>query len=546
MSREYNDYDFQSFEDIYSDSNKRNAERNASHGRIGGNASDRNARRRNDAYSRNVSDPYAEHGQERHFREERNSQPYGEHRREKRSSSGGRHAKTHRYKKGMRRSVRRALIISAALLIVFILIMGIIAIAGGFSGVGDVGDLTISEIADNSLVLSWQKVDNAKGYRIYYRESGSKEDTEYETVNDPDTLSLTVSGLDQATEYVFTVAAFNDKGEGEKKVSSDETFTLPQAPAIFDLSSPETGVIHVEWESNPKCDGYVVEYHQSGESDYSSYQVDDRDTASADLSDLDIGETYGVRVYAFVNDNGKKVNGQAGEEQTIEVAQEEADAAPKAETPKLDSGIDPEKPMIAFSFDDGPTGSKSCDRILDILEENNVKATFFMVGWYASQNPDNVKRKADLGMELGNHTWDHTHYSDEVTTDDIRRCSDMIYELTGQYPTAFRSPGGMTTDSILNECGEENMPVYRWSIDTKDWESRDADKIYDAVMDNVSDGDIILMHEIYDSTADAVEKLVPELKAKGYQIVTCYDLIRTKTGEDPVAGTEYFSARESD
>ena len=86
------------------------------------------------------------------------------------------------------------------------------------------------------------------------------------------------------------------------------------------------------------------------------------------------------------------------------------------------------------------------------------------------------------------------------------------------------------------------MSAYYWSIDTQDWSSRDADAVYHAVVDNVSDGDIILMHEIYDSTADAVERMVPELIEKGYQLVTCHDLIAAKGGSEPVPGTQYADA----
>ena len=96
--------------------------------------------------------------------------------------------------------------------------------------------------------------------------------------------------------------------------------------------------------------------------------------------------------------------------------------------------------MIALTFDDGPAvNTDSSDRILDVLEKNNAKASFFMVGYYASQNPDNVKRKAELKMELGNHTWDHSRYGNDVTPDDIRRTSNQIHDITGQFSTCFRS-----------------------------------------------------------------------------------------------------------
>ncbi len=86
------------------------------------------------------------------------------------------------------------------------------------------------------------------------------------------------------------------------------------------------------------------------------------------------------------------------------------------------------------------------------------------------------------------------------------------------------------------------MALYYWSLDTEDWKYRNADHVYKAVMNNVQDGDIILMHEIYPSTAEAVERMVPELVKKGYQLVTCEELIKAKTGKEPEAGTQYLNA----
>ena len=85
------------------------------------------------------------------------------------------------------------------------------------------------------------------------------------------------------------------------------------------------------------------------------------------------------------------------------------------------------------------------------------------------------------------------------------------------------------------------MALYYWSLDTQDWKSRDAQKVYSAVMDNVKDGDIILMHEIYPTTADAFEKMVPELIEQGYQFVTCEQLVKAKTGSEPEPGTQYVN-----
>ena len=198
--------------------------------------------------------------------------------------------------------------------------------------------------------------------------------------------------------------------------------------------------------------------------------------------------------------------------------------------------------MIALTFDDGPLTVEVSEKILDTLEKYNARATFFMVGNLTESRAANLKRKVQLHCEIGNHTWNHEHYGKNVTAQDISKASDAIEKACGQRPTAFRSPGGNTTETIRNECKKENMALYYWSLDTEDWKYRNADHVYKAVMNNVQDGDIILMHEIYPSTAEAVERMVPELVKKGYQLVTCEELIKAKTGKEPEAGTQYLNA----
>ena len=103
----------------------------------------------------------------------------------------------------------------------------------------------------------------------------------------------------------------------------------------------------------------------------------------------------------------------------------------------------------------------------------------------------------------------------------------------------FRCPGGSITPSIRKECKKEGMPLAYWSVDTEDWRSKDAGKVYKNITKYAYDGSIVLMHDIYPSTADAVEKVVPELIAKGYQIVTVSELIAAKTGDNPKPGNQY-------
>ena len=149
----------------------------------------------------------------------------------------------------------------------------------------------------------------------------------------------------------------------------------------------------------------------------------------------------------------------------------------------------------------------------------------------------------ELGCELGNHTYDHKQYGKNVSASSIQNGAEAISNAAGGAKvTCFRSTGGMTTDAMRDECRKEGVPLYHWSLDTEDWKSRDAEKVYDVVMSQIKDGDIVLMHEIYESSAEAFEKIVPELLSQGYQFVTCDELITAKTGAPPEPGTQYKSA----
>ncbi len=202
--------------------------------------------------------------------------------------------------------------------------------------------------------------------------------------------------------------------------------------------------------------------------------------------------------------------------------------------------LDPNKPMVALTFDDGPNYS-STSKILDTLQEYNGSATFFIVGsrLHSSDNAECAKRMVQMGCQLGNHTYDHSHYGKQVVADDINWGIDEIEKATGHKPTAFRPTGGALTDFIENNA---QAPLYIWSLDTLDWKYRDGNRIYNVVVGEAKDGDIILMHDIYSTTADAAASVIPALVQKGFQIVNVAELSYYK-GYEVENGQVYYSFR---
>ena len=201
----------------------------------------------------------------------------------------------------------------------------------------------------------------------------------------------------------------------------------------------------------------------------------------------------------------------------------------------LQNGSWTSRPMIALTFDDGPRTSVT-SRILDSLQANGGRATFFMVGSRVDSNADVIRRMAAQGCEVANHTYDHK-YITKIGADGIRSqvgsTNQKIQAVCGVAPTLLRPPGGYKDAASLAVLGSMGMPAVMWSIDTRDWQHKNSQKTIETVLSQVKDGDIILMHDIYDPTADAAVTLIPELTARGYQLVTVSELASYRGGMQP-------------
>ena len=196
--------------------------------------------------------------------------------------------------------------------------------------------------------------------------------------------------------------------------------------------------------------------------------------------------------------------------------------------------------LVCFTFDDGPYAPVT-NKILDTLEKYNAKATFFVVGDRAATYSDEIKRASAMGCEIGTHTYSHvnlTNLSAEEIQKEISKSCKEISKFSGKKVKVLRPPEGATSDTVKANVG---MPMVMWSVDSRDWEARNADRDYQTVMDNVYDGSIVLMHDLYPATADAVARLIPELANQGYKFVTFSELMKIR-GVDVEAGQKYFDA----
>lgn len=231
------------------------------------------------------------------------------------------------------------------------------------------------------------------------------------------------------------------------------------------------------------------------------------------------------------------------------MTEEPATEEPTTAKPKYS----PSDKLIALTFDDGPRSSTT-NRVLDLLERSGGVATFFLVGYNIPDNAEVIKRAAAMGCSIGNHTKDHkilTKCSADTIKAQVNGVNSLLRDM-GIEPTLFRAPGG-AFKGVKDQIG---MPLIQWSIDTEDWKYKDAshkgrsaeertadlNRIADMVFSQAKGGSIVLMHDIYDFTADLCEIVIPGLVERGFKLVTVDQLFEAY-GEKLENGVVYYSAK---
>lgn len=188
--------------------------------------------------------------------------------------------------------------------------------------------------------------------------------------------------------------------------------------------------------------------------------------------------------------------------------------------------LDPNLPMIALTFDDGPFARTN--EILDILEEHNVVATFYVIGNQVERHSDIILRAHNMGSEIANHSWSHASFdriSDEYIHTQIYLTNAIVESITGVSPTSIRPPYGRVNDNARNITRDLGMSIMLWSVDPSDYLNRSPERIYNDVMNVLQDRDVILLHDLHARTVDATRLLVPSLIERGFQLVTVSELM---------------------
>lgn len=187
-----------------------------------------------------------------------------------------------------------------------------------------------------------------------------------------------------------------------------------------------------------------------------------------------------------------------------------------------------EEKYVALTFDDGPSG-RFTRRLLDGLEERQVKATFLLCGYRIKDYPKETQRIFENGHEIGLHGYSHTCMAKLCKEELEREIADTLALLPeGCCPLFLRPPGGKYSETVLDAARQADLAVLSWSVDPKDWTGREKAAIEKMVLENVRSGDVILLHDMSDTSVDAALDIVDALKQRGFTFVTAAELARRR------------------
>lgn len=360
----------------------------------------------------------------------------------------------------------------------------------------------------------------------HYDAQGTELTFSYESyMADETTVSIVMKGTyfsPYMAHPVDIVKTFNADLEGDKVFNIGELFDKPSREKFEGLVMEKSGVSRDDIDEHFLDCGYLTK---------DSLVVVLERGAYLPMSD---GTKTVVFDYSEIADLLKK-----SFEETPEKPQQQEDI-PNIITNIKDYTVDPEKPMLALTFDDGP--GAHTDRLLDIFAKHGGKGTFFVIGNLIDSRKTTLKRIAAQGHEIGNHSWNHrqlTNLSDEDVKDQIMMTRAKIYDVTGVDCHIMRPPYGACNDSVRAVGATLGVSFVNWSVDTLDWKTKNADAVYNEIIKDASDGAIILCHDLHKTTVDAMERVIPRLIADGYQLVTVSQLMEYK-GKALEAGKMYY------
>lgn len=324
-----------------------------------------------------------------------------------------------------------------------------------------------------------------------------------------------------------------------------QTDTRPEAPVLISVERKAYNRFKITWSKVPGANGYYIGRKKEGSKHYKRI-ADVKGNKKHSFVDktfvCNTKYTYLVKAY-------RKVNGEIVKSKKSNTIEKKSKYKGMQKVNnclyyfdkkyKCCRKVDGRKKMICLTYDDGPSANTAT--ILKTLKKYDSTATFFVVGNRVSSYRSAVKKADKYLCQIGNHTYSHATLT-RLSASDIRsqmaRTDDAVKKIIGKKTAIMRPPGGSYNSTVRNNV---KKPLLYWSVDTRDWATRSSTKTIRAVLNNAKDGDVVLMHDLYQSTADASKTIIPGLVKKGYQLVTVEEMAQLRGGMKN--GSVYFSFR---
>ena len=355
----------------------------------------------------------------------------------------------------------------------------------------------------DGLLIRWKKCTVATGYKVYRKTENGKEYKLIATVQG-NTPQYTDKKVTSGKKYSYKVKQTSGEYASAYKIKGTSAFYIAQVKNLTVSNSPDG--VRLNWKRVKGAKGYSV-WRKTGEG--GKWKKIGTAKAGDNTFYNDKKTVYGKKNYYKVR------------------AYRNSDIYGVYSNDGFVYSVNPKKPMIALTYDDGPY-PPATNRILDTLEKYGARATFFVVGSRIPVYADCIRREASLGCEIANHTYSHpilTGCEPDIIREEIEKTDKLIKEYSGQSVRLVRAPGGAVSEKV-----RENVrhPLINWSVDTLDWDHRTPSKTVGAVKARASDGSIILMHDLHVPTATASEVIIPWLIKEGYQLVTVTEMMEAK------------------
>ena len=318
-----------------------------------------------------------------------------------------------------------------------------------------------------------------------------------------------------------------NEGEGYKLIYHIDATTEARYPLKIELESSMKDKLTKHWHNRIQYrieDGVFEVLSKFGDWDNGTFTFLDGTKASG-------WTNIGPNTYYF-DEEGRRVEGKQ------EILGATYYFGKDGKFDKEKNRVNPAKPMLAITFDDGP-GAYTM-QLMQQLEAYDSRATFFMVGTNVSNYPETVKKMKEIGCELGNHTTHHarlTEFDVAGIQNEIGMTNQAIQAIVGESATLMRPPYGAVNEVVQSAAG---LPLAMWSVDTRDWELKNAELIKTYVLNTAKDGEIILLHDIHETTVQAMLQVIPELVNRGYQLVTVSEMAAAR-GVTLENGQKYYS-----